>query len=127
MIHHSIFNYIVNTVRQVVVMLVMLRQFILIKKLFIVRFYYMVHINYITMLKLMHAGAPNFGKTWGDNFFNQGRPKIRNLGGLIHIERPKFQNLGVRFCAKLYQNEGSNIDEMYHKSMYDKSMYDNHV
>ena len=51
--------------------------------------------------------------------FNLGRPKLQNLGGLIHIERPMFQNLGSIFCAKLYRNNGANIDEMYHKSMYD--------
>ena len=50
-------------------------------------------------------GAPNFGKTWGYWIicFNQGRPKVQNSGGLIHIERTMFQNLGVYFRAKLYQ------------------------
>ena len=34
----------------------------------------------------MIPGAPNFGKTWGgESLFQPGRPKLRNLVGLIHI------------------------------------------
>ena len=60
----------------------------------------MIHIYTHTYIHTQ-TGALNFGKTWEIICFNQGRPKLRNLGDL-HIERPMFQNLGVHFFAASY-------------------------
>ena len=50
--------------------------------------------NWKQCIIYMYSGAPNFRKTWGDNF-STSRPKLRNLGGF-----------------KIYRNEGANIDEI---------------
>ena len=34
------------------------------------------------------------------NLFQPGPPKLQNLGGFIHIEKPMFQNLGVHFLRQ---------------------------
>ena len=54
---------------------------------------------------LYQSGAPNSGKTWGDNLFQPGTPE-RILGGLILIERPMFQNLGVHFLRQSISKRG---------------------
>ena len=57
--------------------------------------------NWKQCIIYMYSGAPNFRKTWGDNFSTRAP------------ETSKFRGF------KIYRNKGANIDEMYRKSMYD--------
>ena len=64
-------------------------------------------------------GCLTFEKV-GDNLLLPEAPETSKFRGTYSYRAANVSNFfGVHFCAKLYRNEGPNIDETYHKNMYD--------